>query len=253
MPPVPRPPAARRGPDRNLVLAIAVAALVAAALIVGSIVLSGGGGTSAAPAQGSTEGRTTGAGASDGIAFLDGIPQHGTVLGNPGATVRLLQYEDLQCPICRRYTEDALQTIVEEYVRPGKVKLDFRGLAFLGADSDKALRIALAAGRQNRLWHVVELFYREQGEENSGWVTDAKVDEILGRVPGLDAAKVKRDAHSAGIAKEIAAVEAEAARRRIPGTPWFYIGVGTGEPYEVQPASLTPDAFRPALDGALQG
>lgn len=253
MPPVPKPPVARKGPNRSLVLAIAVAALVAAALIVGSIVLSGGDGTGAAPAPGATEGPTTAAGAPGGIAFLDGIPQHGSVLGSPSARVRLLQYEDLQCPICRRYTEDALQTIVEEYVRPGKVKLDFRGLAFLGADSDKALRIALAAGRQNRLWHVVELFYREQGEENSGWVTDAKVDEILGRVPGLDAAKVKSDARSAGITKEIADVKAEATRRRIPGTPWFYIGVGDGEPYEIQPTSLTPDAFRPALDGALQG
>ena len=110
----------------------------------------------------------------------------------------MLQFEDLQCPICKKYTDDAFPAIVDEYVRPGRVKIDFRGLAFLGPDSLKALRIAVAAGFQNKLWEVVGLFYENQGEENSGWVTDELIDEILAEVPGLDAAKVKADAKSRG-------------------------------------------------------
>ena len=132
----------------------------------------------------------------------------------PRATVRMLQFEDLQCPICKQYTDDAFPAIVNEYVRPGRLKIDFRGLAFLGPDSLKALRIAVAAGFQNKLWQVVGLFYENQGAENSGWVTDSLIDEILAEVPGLDAAKVKADANSGAVAKEITAFQAEATDAR---------------------------------------
>jgi protein-disulfide isomerase len=243
MPPVPKPPTPRWGRNRSLVIAIAAAGLVAAVLIAASILFTRNGGEDAVA--------TTGTAPTDSL--IAGIPQKGTVLGNPKATVRMLQYEDLQCPICKQYTDDAFPAIVAEYVKPGLVRIDFRGLTFIGPDSDKALRIALAAGIQNKLWNVVELFYLEQGEENSGWVTDAKIDEILAQVPGLDATKVKADAKSAAVTKEIAAVQAEATALKVPGTPWFYLGIGLNQPYEIQPQSLTPSAFRPALDDALKG
>ena len=63
----------------------------------------------------------------------------------------------------------------------------------------------MAAGLQNKLWQVVGLFYENQGAENSGWVTDALIDQILAEVPGLDAAKVKVDAESTKVANQIAA------------------------------------------------
>jgi protein-disulfide isomerase len=240
-------------------IAIAAAVLVAAALIAGSILFTGDDGNDAvattAAVETDTE-QTNNAPADTGdpaVSVVAGVPQHGTVLGNPKATVRMLQFEDLQCPICKKYNDDAFSAIVEEYVKPGRVTIDFRGLAFLGPDSDKALRIAIAAGFQNKLWDVVELFYEQQGEENSGWVTDAKIDQILAEVPGLDAAKVKVDAKSAAVSKEIAAVGAEATALNVQGTPWFYIGVGLNQPYEVRPPSLTPSAFRPVLDDALNG
>jgi hypothetical protein len=43
----------------------------------------------------------------------------------------------------------------------------------------------------------------------------------------------------------------EAEQRGVPGTPWFYIQVGDGEPYEVRPGSFAIEEFRQILDGAL--
>ncbi len=247
MPPKPRKstpqkrkPTAGQGPNRNLLLAIGAAAVVVVALIAGTIVLTGGDSKDTTPTGSS-------------FALIEGIPQNGTVLGNPDATVTLVQYEDIQCPVCKTYTDDAFPTIVEEYVKPGKVKIDFRGLSFLGEDSVKALRIALAAANQDKLWHVVEEFYALQGQENSGWVSDDLVDKVLAGVPGLDAAKVLADAKSAAITTQIADVATEGQDRGVQGTPWFFIGIGDKDPYEIQPPGLTPDAFRPALDDALQG
>jgi protein-disulfide isomerase len=242
VPPVPKP--STKGPraHRNLLIALVAGAVVAVALIAASIAFRAGGDSEATPTT------TTGAPGS-----LDGIPQSGTVLGDPEAAVTLIQYEDLQCPICKQYTDDAFPTIVDEYVRTGKIRVDFRGLAFIGEDSLKALRIALAAGKQDRLWEVVEAFYAAQGEENSGWVTDELVDSILASVPGLDAAQVLTDAGSAEVEQEIIDVQNEAEKRAVQGTPWFFVQIGDGEPYEVRPRELTPFAFYPILDDALDG
>lgn len=257
MPPVPKPkkgkvpskgqgPSKDRRPSRNVLIALAAAGVAAVALIAGSLLLTRGNDSSSS----STGSSTTSA---SQIAFLDGIAQNGRVLGDPKANVQMIQYEDLQCPICKDYTDASFQTIVDEYVRPGKVKIEFNGLAFIGPDSVKALRLALAAGKQNKLWQVVELLYKDQGAENSGWVTDSLVDQILASVAGLDAAKVKADAQSADVAKQIAAIQALANARQVQGTPSFFIGIGIDRPYSIQPTALTPDAFRPALDDALKG
>lgn len=244
-------PSAESKRSRTLVIAIAVAVAIAVALVAASV-LTRENGDVAATTETTSTGTTTDA-ANPTLAVVAGIPQKGTVLGNPEATVRLLQFEDLQCPICKKYTDDAFPAIVDEYVRPGLVKIDFRGLAFLGPDSQKALRIVVASGYQNKLWEVAELFYANQGEENSGWVTDSLIDEILAQVPSLDATKVKTDAKSAAVTKEIAAIQAEATALKVPGTPWFFVGIGLNPPYEIRPTTLEPSAFRPALDDALKG
>ena len=247
MPPVPKPSAAKSSRNRTLLIVLGGAAVVAVVLIVGGLLFTGGSGNTSL-----TVTSATASGKPAALALIEGIPQKGTILGNPNAQVRMLQYEDLQCPICKRYTDDAFPAIVNEYVRTGRIKIDFRGLAFLGPDSLKALKIAMAAGLQDKLWQVVGLFYANQGAENSGWVTDSLIDQILAEVPGLDAAKVKVDAQSAKVANQIAAVQAEATKLGVQGTPWFYLAVGFNPPVNFQPRTLTPSEFRTPIDQALK-
>ncbi len=45
---------------------------------------------------------------------------------------------------------------------------------------------ALAAGKQNLMWNFVELFYHEQGEEDSGYVTESYLQGLAAQVPGLN-------------------------------------------------------------------
>lgn len=254
MPPVPKPPTEGTRRNRTLAIALVVAGLIAVALIAGSVLLTrGSGDDSAATTETAVTGTTSTEPTDAALALVAGIPQHGTVLGNPAATVRMLQFEDLQCPNCKDYMDNVFPAIVDEYVRPGRVKIDFRGLTSLGPDSEKALRIALASGLQNKLWQVVGLFYEEQGEENSGWVTDAKIDEILAQVPGLDAAKVKVDAKSAAVTNEMEAMAKQADALGVPGTPSFYLAYGVNQPVPFQPRAYLPSEFRPYLDDALNG
>ena len=210
-----------------------------AALVVVSVVVAGGG----------DSGTTTTSGTSPAALFA-GIPQNGAELGAQKAPVTLIQFEDLQCPICRSYQEDGFSGIVDEYVRPGKAKLRFAGLAFLGQDSETALRYALAAGKQGKLWPYVAALYANQGDENSGWVTDELLERLAGEV-GLDWARLQQDAGSDAVASEIEATAAQAAQLGVPGTPTFFVQIGNGQPYVVHPSSFSIDDFRPILDDAL--
>lgn len=227
------PPRSTSGPNRNLLIALAVGLAVVAAIVVGVLALGGGGGTDAGAAS-----------------YIDGIPQTRDVLGDPDAKVTMLQFEDIQCPVCKRYTDGAQEGVVEEYVRTGKVKLRFVGLAFIGSDSEKALRYTLAAGAQGKLWQVSELLYDNQGPENAGWVTDGLLEDIATSLD-LDWEKLKADAAGAAVTQQLNSMRAEGEQFQIPGTPTFYIQVGDGEPYVVQPQEFSIEAFRPIFEDAL--
>ncbi len=229
-------------PNRNLVLAAGGAALVIVALVAASLLLRGGDDAESATPTATTPTAPSG--------LLDGIPQDRAVLGEEDATVTLIQFEDLQCPVCKRYQEEGFPGIVEEYVRPGKVKVRFVGLAFIGPDSEKALLYTLAAGEQGKLWQYADALYANQGAENSGWVTDELLQELAGEFD-LDWEKLKTDADGAVTLQQANAMATEAEQRGVPGTPWFYIQIGDGEPYEVRPGSFAVEEFRRILDDAL--
>jgi len=184
------------------------------------------------------------------VVDLTGIPQAGLVLGSPEARVTLIEYADLQCPACRVYTESYFPEIVERYVRPGRVKTEFRGLAFIGPDSETALRYVLAASLQNRLWQLQEALYRNQGDENSGWVTEELVRRLAAEIPGLDADRVVTDAGSNEVDALVAQAAAQADAAEVGGTPTLAIQVGDADPFSLQPGIGLSD-LTAALDDAL--
>jgi protein-disulfide isomerase len=187
----------------------------------------------------------------DTAVLLAGIPQQGAVLGNPKAPVTLVEFADLQCPYCAQWSEGAFPEIVENYVRTGKIRLVFGGLSFLGVDSEEALRFALAAGEQGRLWNAVHLLYANQGSENSGWVTGELLRGTGAAIPGFRTQKALGSMSSPYTEKELAASAALAGRLGVRGTPAFAAG-RTGEDLSLIPVrSLGADALRPALDRLL--
>jgi protein-disulfide isomerase len=247
MPPKPRPARAHSDRNRNLLLALAGAAVLAAALIGSSLLLRGGDDEATSPLPVTSDAEPT------PVDTLAGIPQRFTVLGRPTARVTLIEYADLSCPVCRQYAEQILPTLVDEYVRTGKVRLEFRGLAFIQpvANSERALRHGLAAGLQNRLWQFVELTYANQGEEGTNWFTEAFAREIGQQVLGLDVQQMLREANDPRVSEEMAQSAAQAQAAQVPGTPWFWLQVGDAEPRELELPGYSVDVFRQVLDQAL--
>jgi protein-disulfide isomerase len=236
-----------------------VAAGIAAALIVVSVVGSSSGGNATATASsvgaspsrppavpGAPPAKVTGSAAT--LALFKGIPQQLNVLGKPGAPVTMIEFADLQCPFCRDYAVSALPTLVARYVRTGKAKFVFSGMHFLGPDSEKALRAAYAAGLQGRLWQFLDLLYKNQGRENSGWVTDDLLRSVGASLPGFDPKKMLADMSSAEVTNAVAASDQQARTASVSSTPTFFAG-RTGATLEhVNVTALTPEAFEPTLD-----
>jgi protein-disulfide isomerase len=229
------------GHRRLLVGSVTLAVLVAAALVV--VFTRGSNGSVPAP--------TAVTGAQGVESLLHGIPQQGTALGSPEAPVTLVEFADLQCPYCAVWARRALPTIVDRYVRPGKVQLVFEGMAFVGPDSVTALRTALAAGRQNRFWNVLDLLYANQGTENTGWVTDSLVRSIGAAVPGLDTERMLGDRGSVAVDRMIAEADSVARSAGVNSTPTFAVG-STGERLRiVRATSLDASALTREIDAAL--
>jgi len=66
--------------------------------------------------------------AAEVTSLLAGIPQRGNTLGDPRAAVTVQFFGDLQCPYCRLFTLKLLPSLIQGYVRRGKLKIEYRSL-----------------------------------------------------------------------------------------------------------------------------
>ena len=235
---------------RSLTRLGAVLAGALAIVIVAVLVSRGGGGSSST----STTNGDRGAQSRQVAALFSGIPQQGTLLGSPKAPHTLVEFADLQCPVCQRYTLDVLPSVIQRYVRTGKLRLELKLRTFIGPDSVPAARLAYAAAQQNRIWPFTDLFYRNQGQENSGYVTPAFLKGIADGTPGLNAAKALSSTRSAQVQQRMRQDEGLANALQSQQTPDFFVRAGNGGPLtHVVPSDLTPQAFSTAITQALGG
>jgi protein-disulfide isomerase len=209
---------------------------VAGAVIIGVVVHALAGGaktvTRAASAGTSSAGQLIG-GASEVSAQLAGIPQHGNTLGNAKAPLTLQFFGDLQCPYCRRFTLGGLPSLIERYVRPGRVKIEYHSLETATRDPQifTAQQLAaLAAGKQNKMWNFIELFYHEQGHEDSGYVTESYLQGLAQQVSGLNLPAWIAARGEASLLSTLREDALTASRAGLTSTPSFLLRRERGAP-----------------------
>ena len=155
--------------------------------------------------------------------LLAGIPQSGARLGNPNAPVTMDYYGDLECPICQEFTlQGGLSQLISNEVRQGKVQIVYK--AFETATHDptvfKTQQVAaLAAGNQQKFWNYAELFYHEQGTEDSGYVTESYLQGLARQIPGLNLVKWESDRNNSAFTTSVAADINQGNSIGVSGTP----------------------------------
>jgi protein-disulfide isomerase len=243
--------------DRNRLL-LALGAIAAAIVVVVVVIVafgSGGGSSSAttstAPATTSPGDGSGGGGGDEAVSTFAGVPQRGDTLGKSSAPATLIVFEDPQCPYCKQWNLETLPTVVERYVRTGRIKIVYRGIVVIGENSVAGLRAVYAAGEQNKLWNMAEALYERQGDENSGWITVPVIREAAKAI-GAKPAKLIADADTKAVTADLQQAADEEQRYGVQGTPTFAIQKQLGPVQQLVVAGLEPDTFTSALDSALR-
>jgi protein-disulfide isomerase len=231
----------RRASPRVLIGAGVVALLIVIGIVLGVVLTSGSDSSSTASAPKLPD-------AADVQQLLAGVPQNGNVLGKPSAPVTVIQYVDLQCPFCRQFETEAMPTILSDYVRKGKVKIESRIIAFIGPDSQTGREAALAAAKQNKLFNFAQLLYDNQGTENTGWLSDDIIKSAAASIPGLDADRFQSDRGSDSVKSQMDTFDSQADKAGVNSTPTIYVVHKGGKP---QLVTLTSPGDPSALETAI--
>jgi protein-disulfide isomerase len=218
-----------------------VGAIVAAIVVVGVLVA-----VSFAGGDSKTVSSITGV--AENQKELAGIPQKGNVLGEASAPVTIVEYGDIACPACQAASVDIIPSIIERYVRPGDVKMEFRPIAFISKSSERGALGVEAAGLQNKMWTLVSLLYKNQGNERDDWLSDDLLKEAAGKA-GLDVGKWSTDYRSNAVAATYFQRSKDASADGVNSTPTFIVKgprgekrVGTLEEFNAAIAAVGPPA-----------
>jgi protein-disulfide isomerase len=240
--------AQRQAQRQRLVKLVSAAVFLAVIGVVVVIVVSQSGGGSSGGDSSNLKGQATVA------KELKGIPQNGPVLGDPGAKATLIEFGDLQCSTCQFYAERVLPGIIAGPVRSGQAKIEFRPVEVIGPQSVPAAAAANAAGEQGKFWSYIELFYSNQGPENSGYVTDDFMTSVAKAAGVADIGKWDQSRKSPTWDQQLAQHQGQFKGFGFTGTPSFAIQSGNGPakaiPGQTGTATLPPAAIEAAIKGA---
>ena len=179
--------------------------------------------------------------------FVDVSYDNAPVLGDPDAPVVLVEFSDYECPFCKRFYDDTLPQIKQNYIDEGLVKLAYRDFPL--SFHQRAVPAAIAA--------------RCVGEQSGDEGYFAMHDEIFENQNDLSDAALRRYAEAVGadmgqfdtcFADADGSMEAlvqqdmsDGQAAGVSGTPTVFVNgqkIVGAQPYA---------AFEAALEAALEG
>ncbi len=126
------------------------------------------------------------AGISTAQQTFGGVPQAGDRVGSDDAPVSIQVFNDLQCASCRESFVAPIPKLVEDYVRPGDVKLLMRHYSVARNPLELGFFAAEAAAQQGYGWQYTYLFFRNQDEAERFGVGEKFLESLAGSIGELD-------------------------------------------------------------------
>jgi protein-disulfide isomerase len=169
--------AAQRGRRRGRWLVLGLLALGLVALIWGIVELS---------TQKPDRSQVHVTGIESAQEIFGGVRQDGDRLGSPDAAVSIQWFDDLQCSSCRAQFLSTIPTLVENYVRPGDLQIEYRHYSFSPSTEELGFFGAEAAADQDYAWPYIYLFFQSQDEAKRLGVNEDFLTAVAGAIPELD-------------------------------------------------------------------
>ncbi len=154
--------------------------------------------------------------------LMDWPQADGTSLGDPEAPVTIIEYSDFQCPFCRRFHEETLPQIVENHVRTGEVRIEYRNFAFLGQESIEAANASLCAAEQDAFWPYASYLFANQQGENTGSFCEARLQAIAQEM-GLEMDPFERCSSRNEMRSQVQTQRAQGLEQGVNSTPTFFV------------------------------
>src|SRR5438309_2978524 len=85
----------------------------------------------------------------------------GFMMGNPNAKVKLIEIGSLSCPHCKAFEDEGAATLIEKYVKPGKVSWEFRPYVIHGP-IDMAANMIVRCNGVKSFFPLVQAAYKDQ-------------------------------------------------------------------------------------------
>ncbi len=171
--------------------------------------------------------------------------------GSASAPVTLIDFSDLQCPLCDRFVKATEPQINSTYVQAGKVAFVFEHLPNRGFDSLPAALAAQCTNDQGKFWQYHNLLYKNQGPIDSGWASKDNLKKFASQIPGLDIQKFSSCFDSQQYKSFVASDLALAHSLGFTQTPSFIVVKRDGSnPQKVEGPQPFPE-FRAVIDKEL--
>ena len=169
----------------------------------------------------------------------------GFFLGDPGAPIQVVEFVDLGCRECRRFSEKTFPTIHEEYISTGRVYWQvIPYVSELQPNGEQGARAVECAADQDAFWPMLDILYRNQTE----WWTKRRPQRQYKRYAESLELDTDRFGRCYGEKETEArtAVNTEAALRAgVRATPTFFVNG------RMVLGALPVDLFRTVLNDAL--
>jgi len=161
-------------------------------------------------------------------------------LGSDDAPITLVEFGDYQCFFCNKFFHDTEQSILENYVETGKVKIIFKDFTIIGPDSIGAANAAHCAGDQGKFWEYHDELYNQWNGENNGWASDENLVKFAQNI-GLKGDEFEQCMSDGKYKQLVSASSTDAKNLGITGTPAFFVigpdnqitRISGAQPYEV--------------------
>jgi protein-disulfide isomerase len=112
----------------------------------------------------------------DWSTVVSATPEGGFVMGNPNATVKLVEFGSLTCPHCAEFEEKGGAALVDNYVKKGLVSYEFRN--FVRDPYDITAALVARCGGPTSFFGLTRAFYADQ----RNWI---------GKIQAADPAQMK--------------------------------------------------------------
>ncbi len=181
-------------------------------------------------------------------ALLAQTKAEGYLLGSPTAPVQIAEFGDFECPQCALYAAVTEPDVRKRLVDSGVVSFRYYDfpLTQIHQNTMAASHAAACANAQGKFWDMHDRVFNGQVEWNTQATSDPRKFMVgYAKELGLDMAKWEGCYDSQEFVLQIEANRAEGDRRRVNGTPTFYIND------RLMTGNLTYDAIRKEVDAIL--